>query len=80
MTGFSGVTILHARIKLPKASFGKSKGPRIVYVVDRVIKVLYIGGHKDKIYNGQGFTEVIKKRLNDNTSYYSLEEYMELTM
>lgn len=44
----------HAGICLPKCNMGKKKGPRIIYHVDHgeeVVKILYIGGHKDKRYN-----------------------------
>ena len=78
MAGFSDDVVLHARIKLPKASFGKSKGPRIVYVTNEVIKVVYVGGHKDRIYGTQAFIQIIKVRLYDDAGYYSLEEYMKL--
>lgn len=44
----------HAGICLPKCGMGKKKGPRIIFHRDYgegVIKILYIGGHKDKRYN-----------------------------
>ena len=44
----------HAGICLPNCSMGKRKGPRIIYHVNHneaVIKILYIGGHKDRRYN-----------------------------
>ena len=44
----------HASISLPKCGFGKMKGPRIIYHIDKnesIIRILYIGGHKDKVYN-----------------------------
>lgn len=44
----------HAGISLPKCGIGKKKGPRIIYYRNRdedLIKILYVGGHKDRIYN-----------------------------
>ena len=79
MSGFSDSSVLHARIKMPKASFGKSKGPRIVYTRDEVKKIVYVGGHKDKIYDTQKFKPLIISRLSDADGFYSLEEYMKLT-
>jgi len=43
---------MHARIALPSDGVGKSKGARIIYYRnEEEIKVLYIGGHKDRRYN-----------------------------
>lgn len=43
----------HAGINLPQERVGKRKGARIIYVKENtnLIKVIYIGGHKDKRYN-----------------------------
>ena len=40
----------HAGINLPKENVSKRKGARIIYVKENfdLIKIVYVGGHKDK--------------------------------
>lgn len=65
----------HAGICLPKCGIGKKKGPRMIYHVDRadaLIKILYIGGHKDRIYNNSyQIVDVLSSRFlsGDFTSW-----------
>lgn len=49
----------HAGINLPKEHTGKRKGARIIYVKENfdLIKIIYVGGHKDKRYD-DGFLQV----------------------
>lgn len=43
---------LHARIALPSDGVGQSKGARIIYYRNNEeVKILYVGGHKDRRYN-----------------------------
>lgn len=43
----------HAGINLPQERVGKKKGARIIYVKEdaNLVKVIYVGGHKDKRYD-----------------------------
>lgn len=73
MRGFSGDyagKILHARILLPNTNYGKSKGPRIVYFSPENnperIKVVYVGGHKDRVYETDKFILIVLQRLQDS--------------
>lgn len=80
MRGFSGELagkIWHARINLPDEGFGKRKGARLAYFLDKnsekSIAVLYIGGHKDPLYDSRDLSKLISKRYkaaeNDFTAY-----------
>ena len=44
--------VFHAGINLPDEDVGKLKGARIIYIKENIglIKVVYVGGHKDKRY------------------------------
>lgn len=64
--------IMHANISLPNSGQGKRKGPRIVYFVDQKcqeIRVLYIGGHKDDLYNSYSIAEEIASRFISSDFY-----------
>ena len=65
----------HAAIKLPKENVGKRKGPRIIYIKENsdFIKIIYVGGHKDKRYDNSHLqVELIKERyLTENYIPYS---------
>lgn len=65
----------HAGINLPGENTGKRKGPRIIYVKEDfdLIKVIYIGGHKDKRYDNS-FSQV--KLIEER---YPSESYIEYT-
>ena len=68
----NNLIILHARICLPNSGCGKSKGPRIVYFVDQKlqeVKVLYVGGHKDSLYNSHGFVKELYQRFISQDLY-----------
>jgi hypothetical protein len=43
----------HAGINLPQERSGKQKGARIIYVKESLdsIKIIYVGGHKDRRYD-----------------------------
>jgi len=43
----------HAGIPLPQEGIGKRKGARIIYVKEStdLVKVIYVGGHKDRRYD-----------------------------
>lgn len=81
--GFKGELsgkILHARINLPNSSFGKRKGPRLVYFkTDKVnnIKVLYVGGHKDKNYESNVFSKEITFRCLDEDNFINFDDFVE---
>jgi len=49
----------HAGINLPQERVGKRQGARIIYVKENtnLVKVIYVGGHKDKKYDDP-FTQV----------------------
>lgn len=58
--------VFHAGICLPSSGLGKTKGPRIIYyknLFQEEIKVLYVGGHKDRVYNTPKIVEVLKSRF-----------------
>lgn len=66
--GLCGKTF-HAKIALPKINIGKEHGPRIVYYKEdeTEAKVLYVGGHKDKIYNTNKIVDLLVSRfISDN--------------
>ena len=83
MRGFSGKLagkIWHARINLPDESFGKRKGPRLVYFLNKKpelnIKILYIGGHKDPIYETSDLVKLVISRCNaEQLSFMNYETY-----
>ncbi|OGN29064.1 MAG: hypothetical protein A3A33_00200 [Candidatus Yanofskybacteria bacterium RIFCSPLOWO2_01_FULL_49_25] len=59
--------IFHARINLPNENIGKLKGPRIVYIRGELgtLKIVYIGGHKDKRYDDAHYlVEMIEARFD----------------
>ncbi len=58
LTALHGKTF-HAGINLPQEKFGKRKGARIIYIKEsaNLVKVIYVGGHKDKRYDNS-FTQV----------------------
>lgn len=67
--------VFHAGISLPKAKFGKRKGARIIYIKEdfHLIKIIYVGGHKDKRYNNSySQVDLIKERCSvENYVKYS---------
>lgn len=83
MRGFSGDLagkIWHARINLPNKSFGKRKGARLVYFFSKGpetdIRVLYVGGHKDPIYDTRDLVKVVASRYkSENTNFITYESY-----
>lgn len=63
----------HAGINLPEENVSKKRGARIVYVKEGfdLIKILYVGGHKDKRYDDSFIqVELIQER-------YSINDYIE---
>ncbi len=84
MHGFKGKLAgrtYHARIALSDFSIGKRKGPRLAYYLpldrNEECLVLYVGGHKDGIYDTAQFCDLITSRYLDSpTSYLDLEEFM----
>lgn len=69
--GLHGETF-HAKICLPKVKLGKRTGPRIIYHIkeDKTeVKVLYIGGHKDRIYNTDKIIDVLVLRFISGNFY-----------
>lgn len=72
--------IFHARINLPQEAVGKRKGARIVYYLsfDSDVLILYLGGHKDPIYNTSELVAVVKMRFRDNgDGYMAYQEYID---
>lgn len=65
----------HAGINLPGENMGKRKGPRIIYVKENfdLIKIIYVGGHKDKRYDNS-FSQV--KLIEER---YPSESYIQYT-
>jgi len=65
----------HAGINLPQENVGKQKGARIIYVKESLnsIKIIYVGGHKDKRYDSSNLqVELIENRyLTENYIVYS---------
>lgn len=67
---------LHARICLPGSGTGKSKGPRIIYYINEnrtEAKVLYIGGHKDNVYDTPKIVKVLEIRFLSGDFYHWTE-------
>ena len=65
----------HAGINLPQENVGKRKGARIIYVKENfdLIKIIYVGGHKDKRYDDSFLqVELINQR-------YFTENYIQYT-
>jgi len=65
----------HAGINLPKENVSKRKGARIIYVKENfdLIKIVYVGGHKDKRYdNSSSQVKLIEER-------YLTESYIQYT-
>jgi len=65
----------HAGINLPQENVGKQKGARIIYVKEDMdsIKIIYVGGHKDKRYNDSNLqVELVEGR-------YLTENYIQYT-
>lgn len=85
MRGFSGELagkIWRARINLPNEPFGKRKGPRLVYFLNKKlelnIKILYIGGHKDPIYETSDLVKLVISRCSaEQLSFMNYETYIE---
>ncbi len=65
----------HAGINLPQENVGKQKGARIIYVKESLdsIKIIYVGGHKDKRYDDSNLqVELIEDRyLTENYIAYT---------
>ncbi len=65
----------HAGINLPQENVGKQKGARIIYVKESLdsIKIIYVGGHKDKRYDDSNLqVELIEDRyLTENYIAYA---------
>jgi hypothetical protein len=65
----------HAGINLPQENVGKQKGARIIYVKESLdsIKIIYVGGHKDKHYDDSNLqVELIENRyLTENYIAYT---------
>jgi hypothetical protein len=65
----------HAGINLPQENVGKQKGARIIYVKESLdsIKIIYVGGHKDKRYDDSNLqVELIENRyLTENYIVYT---------
>lgn len=65
----------HAGINLPQENVGKQKGARIIYVKESLdsIKIIYVGGHKDKRYDNSNLqVELIEDRyLTENYIVYT---------
>lgn len=63
-----------AGINLPKENVSKRKGARIIYIKENIntIKIIYVGGHKDKKRYDDSYrlVELIKER-------YSIDIYKE---
>ncbi|KKQ97954.1 MAG: hypothetical protein UT24_C0042G0002 [Candidatus Woesebacteria bacterium GW2011_GWB1_39_12] len=58
----------HARINLPEENIGKQAGSRIIFVKEdpNLIKVIYVGGHKDKRYDDSNLAvPLIEDRYQD---------------
>jgi len=58
----------HARINLPDENMGKRGGARIIYAKEtlEVVKILYVGGHKDHRYTDNHFmTTLIEQRYSE---------------
>lgn len=71
----------HASILLPKANLSKRKCPRVLFVTepDFVIKILYLGGHKDRKYDdskrfGKEFVRFIENRYLQNEMHLKYSE------
>lgn len=68
----------HARISLPEENIGKRQGGRIIYVKENSesIKIIYVGGHKDKRYdNGPLQVQLIEKRYSSGNFMEHTEEF-----
>lgn len=69
--GINSLIFLHAGINLP--GVGKSNGARIVYYVDRSnneAKILYIGGHRDRVYNTARIVDLLSSRFMSTEFFY----------
>ena len=65
----------HAGINLPKEKVGKRKGARVIFVKENfdLIKIIYVGGHKDRRYD----TSVLQVKLIEDR--YLTENYIPYT-
>ena len=66
----------HAGINLPQENVGKRRGARIIYVKEsfNLIKIIYVGGHKDKHYDNSNLqVKMIKERYLEK-SYIEYKE------
>lgn len=64
-----------AGINLPEENIGKRQGGRVVYIKESagLLKILYIGGHKDKRYNDSHMLEkLIYERYQIATKLYKV--------
>lgn len=64
--------VFHAGINLPRENVGKRQGSRIIYIKENfnLIKIIYVGGHKDRRYNNSYLqVDLIEER-------YSVESYV----
>jgi hypothetical protein len=65
----------HAGIALPKEKVGKKKGARFIYVRESFdsIKIIYVGGHKDRRYDDSNLQiKLIEERyLTENYIAYT---------
>lgn len=71
--------VFHAGVNLPQERVGKKQGARIIYVKESVdlIKVIYVGGHKDKRYDDSYMqVELIEERYLYPTEGYEVFDDM----
>ena len=68
--------VFHAGINLPKENVGKKKGARIVYIKEdlNLIKILYVGGHKDKRYDDSYSSVVLLEKRYSNKNFLEYTE------
>ena len=68
--------IFHAGINLPQQNVDKRKGPRIIYIRENfdLIKVMYLGGHKDKRYDNSYNQVALVNQRYSNESYIKYAE------
>jgi len=68
--------VFHAGINLPKENVGKKKGARIVYMKEdlNLIKILYVGGHKDKRYDDSYSSVALLEKRYSNKNFLEYRE------
>ena len=66
----------HAGINLPKENVSKRKGARIIYVKETIdlLKIIYVGGHKDKYYDDSNLQVRLIEERYLNESYIEYNE------